>query len=537
MAIAYQYALVIPDLSLEGEFEYKIPDFLVGKISLGSLAYVPFGRRSIYAYVIRLIENPSYDKEKLKTIINVSSHLSLGEKFVHLAFWMSTYYCASLPSVFKLIIPSSLRKHKYKKKIQKVYFFNFEKFKNEGVEKFKRKKILSKLIVDLSHTLTPKEKNTREQIKKKILCSDASFRNLVHSSWLIENEEQVQRFILEETKLLKSKIQINKEQEKALKLIEEQIIKKKKNILLHGVTGSGKTEVYLRAIEKCLKRKQQVIVLVPEISLAYQTIENLQKHFDDKLAILHSGLNQEEKAEQWLMIKNEKTPIIIGARSAIFAPVEHLGLIVIDEEQEGAYKQKNAIRYNARDIALFRAKQENALVLLCSATPSFESYYRAKQGYYYLLELKERVANQSMPEIEIVDMRKEAEKEGRVQIFSQFLLVEIKKALKNNLQVIIFINRRGYSPKVQCSSCGHILECPSCDKSLIYHKFDDELSCNICDYRIKAPKSCPSCNKDTLDLIGIGIEKVFKSLQVLFPRAKIERLDSDIGRRKNLQKN
>ena len=350
-----KWILVIPDLFLDKNFEYKIPASLEGKISIGSLVFVPFGGKKIYAFVIKLLDNPTYDEKKIKNVLSVSPDFSISPHLIALAFWMSFYYCSPLATVFKLIIPSALRKHKYKQKKKTFYSFNKEKFDNDGLESLKRKPVLSKLVSILSTSL-PQGKDKAE-LKNFLQCTDLSFRNLIRLSWLLPSEKKINRFLLEEKKFAQAKITLNKEQEKALKLITNQLENKEKNVLLYGVTGSGKTEVFLQAIEHCLKLGKQALVLVPEISLAYQTVDCLIAKFGNNLAILHSGLNQMEKTEQWLKVEKEKTPIIVGARSAVFAPIHNLGLIVVDEEHEAAYKQESSIRYNARDCRIIPRKR------------------------------------------------------------------------------------------------------------------------------------------------------------------------------------
>jgi primosomal protein N' (replication factor Y) len=310
--------------------------------------------------------------------------------------------------------------------------------------------------------------------------------------------------------------------------------------LLHGVTGSGKTEIYLQAIAHALEQGKGAIVLVPEISLTPQTVERFKARFSSGklqtlVAVLHSHLSAGERHDEWHKIRQGRARIVIGARSAIFAPVEPLGLIIVDEEHETSYKQEEAPRYHARDVAIMRGQMENAVVVLGSATPSLESYHNAKRGKYTLLELPERVDNQKMPRVRVVDMRQAAAKEKGAPIFSPQLKEAIHQRIEKGEQTILFLNRRGYSTSLQCEKCGYVANCPNCSVSLTYHRIEKKIVCHICGFIDKVPKFCPNekCKNPAIRFSGTGTQRVEETLAKLFPNARVRRMDSDTMRRKD----
>ncbi|MFA4991720.1 MAG: primosomal protein N' [Candidatus Omnitrophota bacterium] len=303
--------------------------------------------------------------------------------------------------------------------------------------------------------------------------------------------------------------------------------RKHKVFLLHGVTGSGKTEVYLQSIDHALKDGLSSIVLVPEISLTPQTVARFRARFGDNIAVLHSRLLDSRRGREWERITSGEARIVVGARSAIFAPVRNLGLIVVDEEHETSYKQDDAPRYNAREVAIKRAELNGAVVILGSATPSLESFYAAKKGDFQLIELAERIDSRLMPEVEIVDMKDEVTKVKRIPIFSMRLKEWIEKDVNEERQVILFLNRRGFSTFINCRKCGHVVKCKRCSVSLTYHFDTRKLICHHCDYRIDPPEICPKCNSSYIKYWGLGTEKVESEAHRLFPQAAIARMDTD----------
>ncbi|MBJ7392573.1 MAG: primosomal protein N', partial [Chthoniobacterales bacterium] len=306
-----------------------------------------------------------------------------------------------------------------------------------------------------------------------------------------------------------------------------------KPFLLHGVTGSGKTEIYLQAIQLVLQQGRSAIMLVPEISLTPQTVERFKSRFaaqQQEVAVLHSHLSEGERHDQWHQIRSGRAKIVIGARSAVFAPLEKLGLIVVDEEHEPSYKQEESPRYHGRDIAVLRASMERCAVLLGSATPSLESFHNVKQGKYELLQIRQRVDDKKMPFIRIMDMRNESKKQGG--IISSRLMTAIEQRLAKREQTILFLNRRGFSTSLLCEKCGHVCSCPNCSVSLTFHKAANRIVCHICGHLALAPSKCPECKDPGIRHQGTGTERVEEVVQKLFPKAVVKRLDADVLQRK-----
>lgn len=327
------------------------------------------------------------------------------------------------------------------------------------------------------------------------------------------------------------------EQGKILKTLWEDIELNKHDVyLLHGITGSGKTEVYLQAIGKALDRGKSSIVLVPEISLTPQTIERFKSRFKDQVAVLHSHLTESVRFHEWEKIRSGQARIVVGARSAVFAPVKNLGLIVIDEEHETSYKQQDAPRYHAREVAIKRASLTNAVVILGSATPSLESYYNAKNGVFKFLNLTQRIQDRQLPPVQIIDMRQYVGNPKRPTILSKPLENSIKKALEEHQQVILFLNRRGFATFMNCKKCGYVLKCKNCDISLTYHFQEKKLTCHWCSYKQDPPDICPKCKSAYIGYFGIGTEKVESEINRLFASADISRMDKDVTAKRNSHK-
>ncbi|HLK07592.1 MAG TPA: primosomal protein N', partial [Candidatus Angelobacter sp.] len=320
----------------------------------------------------------------------------------------------------------------------------------------------------------------------------------------------------------------NAEQKAALVTIQRSAEEQKFSVsLLHGVTGSGKTAVYLAAMQSVLESGRSAILLVPEIGLTPAAAANLHQVFGDEVAILHSALSADERAEQWHRIRRGEARIVVGTRSAVFAPVANLALIVVDEEHDSSYKQEETPRYNGRDVAVMRGKLTGAAVVLASATPAIESYHNAEAGKYRLIQLKERVERRPLPEVELVDMRSEFQQTGEDQIFSRQLILEVTDRLERGEQAMVLLNRRGYSSVVLCRSCGETLQCKNCTIAMTFHKAAHRMECHYCSYRQAVPKRCPKCDSEHIYFLGTGSEKVEERLHAAFPQARIGRLDRD----------
>ncbi|NLT27821.1 MAG: primosomal protein N', partial [Dehalococcoidales bacterium] len=379
------------------------------------------------------------------------------------------------------------------------------------------------------------------EVRKKIGCQTETIKTLTSKGLVIIKEYDVKRqpFSYDEIKK-SSHLKLTAQQEAAFNEIQTSLADNKGDtFLLHGVTGSGKTEVYLQALAEAIKLGKRAIVLVPEISLTPQTIDRFASRFPYRVAVIHSKLSLGEQFDQWHQIQNGQYDVVIGARSAIFAPQPQLGLIVIDEEHEWTYKQDNSPRYHTRDVALKIAELNKATVILGSATPDVSSYYNAKKGKYRLLEMPERVTPKEgspLPRVEIVDLREEL-KAGNTGIFSRLLEYEINNALRKKEQAILFFNRRGTSTFVQCRDCGHVLQCPNCYVSLNYHSDNDFLLCHQCNYKKRTPKKCPACGSPRIKYMGLGTQKLEQETAATFPRARLLRWDSDSTNGKDSHKN
>jgi len=376
---------------------------------------------------------------------------------------------------------------------------------------------------------------TLSELKERAGCSESPIRTLEKNGMVKVEEETILRDPHAGLELLRTKpFDLMVEQQSALEKVNASMDRKKpKPVLLHGVTGSGKTEVYLQAIQHALDKGQGAIVLVPEIALTPQTVDRFRSRFGDCVAVLHSSLSEGERHDEWHRIRNGEATIAIGARSALFSPVENVGLIVVDEEHEATYKQDEAPRYNARDVAVMRGHLENCCVVLGSATPAMESFNNVREGRYELAEMLMRVDDRSMPLMRVVDMRIEAEREGHATIFSAELVQAIYERLNMKEQVILFLNRRGFSSSLQCDQCGYVAECSECSVSMTYHKRAHKLLCHICGAEGKVPARCPDCGDPDFKYAGMGTQKIEEILEKLCPKAKVARMDSDSMRKKD----
>ena len=394
-----------------------------------------------------------------------------------------------------------------------------------------------KLLID--HLAGRDEPVARSEMKQLASSAYSSLRALEKRGFVASHEEEIYRDPFAEAKVEQPlQFELTPEQKTAIDAIAAaRRAGRFEGFVLHGVTGSGKTEVYVRAIRQTIDDGQRGLVLLPEIALTPQFVAVFRGHFGDRIAVLHSGLTSAEKFDQWRRIKRSEVDIVIGARSAIFAPLRDLGIIIVDEEHDTSFKQERGPRYNARDMALVRAKLEAAQVVLGSATPVLESYHNARGERLTYLGMPERVADRPLPEVEIIDMRRDNDAvTDRSTVLSRPLLKAIDQTLHNEKQAILFLNRRGYSPCVLCDSCGHLFQCPNCDVSLTYHRRMEALRCHHCDFSLRMPEKCPECEHDGIGRKGTGTEKLEDHLNQLYPRARVARLDRDTSRGKGLRR-
>lgn len=505
---------------IDKTFTYKINKEQLPLLKVGMRVVVPFGKQTLEGFVLKIYENKDVSLEnKLKEIISiVDTYPILNEELLTLGKYISKTTLCSLMTSYQAMLPKAL---KAKKKVNMTPKYdtyiciNYGMYNNDIKFNASQEKILE---------LLKENKKVKKEVLNKISVS--SVNTLLKKNILLEEKEENYRYnLINEEKI---KFNLNEEQQKVYKEIFNSI-NTNETFLLYGVTGSGKTNVYMKVIEDVIKNNKTAILLVPEISLTPQIIKRFTSYFSN-IAVLHSGLSDGEKYDEWRKINEGKVNIVIGARSAIFAPLKNIGVIIIDEEHSQTYKQENNPRYNAIDIAKERCKYHNCPLILGSATPSLESFARAKKNVYKLLELKNRYNNNTMPKVEIIDMNKEFKKASGY--FSNTLIDQIKETLERKEQVILFLNRRGYSSFLTCSSCGYVEKCPNCDISLTYHKSSNMLRCHYCGYATKRKKLCPKCQEEFKDY-GIGTEKVEEELKSLIKDAKIIRMDVDTTTTKN----
>ncbi len=505
---------------IDKTFTYKINKEQLPLLKVGMRVVVPFGKQTLEGFVLKIYENKDvYLENKLKEIISiVDTYPILNEELLTLGKYISKTTLCSLMTSYQAMLPKAL---KAKKKVNMTPKYdtyiciNYGMYNNDIKFNASQEKILE---------LLKENKKVKKEVLNKISVS--SVNTLLKKNILLEEKEENYRYnLINEEKI---KFNLNEEQQKVYKEIFN-FINTNETFLLYGVTGSGKTNVYMKVIEDVIKNNKTAILLVPEISLTPQIIKRFTSYFSN-IAVLHSGLSDGEKYDEWRKINEGKVNIVIGARSAIFAPLKNIGVIIIDEEHSQTYKQENNPRYNAIDIAKERCKYHNCPLILGSATPSLESFARAKKNVYKLLELKNRYNNNTMPKVEIIDMNKEFKKASGY--FSNTLIDQIKETLERKEQVILFLNRRGYSSFLTCSSCGYVEKCPNCDISLTYHKSSNMLRCHYCGYATKRKKLCPKCQEEFKDY-GIGTEKVEEELKSLIKDAKIIRMDVDTTTTKN----
>lgn len=521
------YAGVIVDLRLDAVdriYQYGIPQHL-NPLSVGQRVLVPFGHRKLEGYVVELKNALEIDRAKLRDIIRLlDPEPIIHPSLVELAQWMRTRYVGLLSEALHFMLPAGYRygKERVGAKIQQVVTL---KVQNPQLSPWAT---AQKRVVDI---LQKDPTMLAANLVEQAATSHSTLRALEEKGVVSIENKRLERKISWDT-VADPHLQLTWEQEQACTMIQQEILGRKRPVLLHGVTGSGKTEIYLRIINEIVQDGKQAIVLVPEIALTPQTVSRFGARFGDRISVLHSGLSHGERFDQWWKIYRQEVDIVIGARSAVFAPTPNLGLIVLDEEHEGTYKhEEGTIRYQTRDVAVKRSELVGGQVLLGSATPSLESYHKALQGAYKLVELTKRVEKRILPAVSIVDMRKEFE-EGNRSMFSGRLKKALQELSESEEQAIILLNRRGFASFVLCRECGHVLQCPNCQVSLTYHRFDNRLHCHYCPHKEPMPASCPRCASRYLRQFGVGTEQVEHTLQEKFPDLKAIRLDSDTTRRK-----
>jgi primosomal protein N' (replication factor Y) len=555
-------ARVTLEMALRKEFDYSIPPALSGQIEVGSRVQVPFGPLKVLGCVTGLAEESA--RATLKPILKVIGAQTLvTPKVLKLARWIADYYCCAPEVALKSVLPDAVRQEQAG--WREMLFVHALPFNGELPKLSKRQK-------EIWHIIEERRELPLKELLELADTTASTIRRLEDKGLVAISAQISERDPYAREHILPTQpLPLNPAQTKALEDVIAAMDESSRDVgrgvppdgsrgrsphrdgvagtprstgprpfLLHGVTGSGKTEVYLQSIAHALKQGKGAIVLVPEISLTPQTVERFKARFSSGatqtlVAVLHSHLSVGERHDEWHKIRQGRARIVIGARSAIFAPVDPLGLIIVDEEHENSYKQEEAPRYHARDVAIMRGQMEGATVLLGSATPSMESFYNCKKGKYALLEMPERADDKKMPFVRVVDMRQTLRKGKVIPIFSPQLTDAIAHRLERGEQTILFLNRRGYSTSLQCPLCGHVAGCPNCSISLTYHRQDQKLACHICSHTESVPAACPNpkCRNPEIRYAGLGTQKVEENLAKLFPHARIKRMDSDALKRKD----
>lgn len=528
------YADIIVDIShekLDRSFQYRVPQELESQIHIGMVVSIPFGNgnHERRGYVIGLSREPKLAPVKIKPFKEIcSSEETTEEKLIALAAWMKERYGSTMAQALKTVLPV---REKVKSKEKRYVLLNIDK--EEALTLAQNlKKGRCKARARLLWALCEQPKLDYTRASKELGMTTAVITPLVEQGLVHIQQDEIYRIPIEEGSIPREELSdLTEAQQKVLRQIQEEWQQENpRPVLIHGVTGSGKTQVYMKLIEQVTAEGKQVIVLIPEISLTYQTVRRFYGWFGDKVSVLNSRLSMGERYDQFRRAKRGEIQIMVGPRSALFTPFSNLGLIIIDEEHEQTYKSENSPRYHAREVAVQRAVQEGAHVVLGSATPSLEAYSRAVSGEYLLTKLTARFENRPLPEVSVVDLREEL-KAGNRSILSRKLKDSIEKRLRNNEQSILFLNRRGYAGFVSCRSCGEALKCPHCDVALTEHN-NGKLVCHYCGYERLRVEQCPSCGSPYIGGFKAGTQQIEQVLHKTFPKARVLRMDYDTTRNK-----
>lgn len=506
--------------SLNKTFIYKVPDELKDKIKVGMKVYVPFGKSEVFGFVMELQNNndTGYDAKEIIRIDN--EELVLNKELMDVGKHLSSITLCTLITAYQTMLPSSLKIKKQEHNYDKYdeYLTLTDKLKAmEYICKYPRRIAQIKAINNILEV---------GKLNKKEVSSEV-VKALEENGIIVIEKVNKYRINKDSGKIVNK--HLTEDQESVYKSVD---FNKHDTYLLYGVTGSGKTEVYIKWIEKCIDEGKTAIMLVPEIGLTTQIAKRFYEAFGSDVAIFHSSLSEGEKYDEYLKILRGEVHVVVGTRSAVFVPLKNLGIIIIDEEDSSSYKQDNNPRYHAKDIAIYRGKYNNIPVVLGSATPTLESKARADKGVYKLLKLTNRVGNAKLPIIHVIDMEPEMKK--RNMIFSEFLQNKIKEKLERREQIILLLNRRGFSTFITCSNCGYTYKCPSCDITLTFHKSTNNLICHYCGYQKKKDEVCPECHEESLNYYGLGTEKLEERIKEMYPSARVVRMDQDTTRNKGM---
>lgn len=529
-----RFAQIIIDIShekVDRTFDYRIPPQLEDRISVGVLVKIPFGKGNSLrkGYVVGITDHADYDADKIKEIDSiVEGSVSAESQLIMLAWWLKEQYGSTMNQALKTVLPV---KQKVKPKEKKVLRLLIPEEQLEALTAEAEKKSY-KARVRLFKALKENPLIPYEVASGQMNLSAATLKPVIEKGYVaLESEEIFRNPVMDAGSRVKA-VDLNGEQQAvADAFCEDYEAGKRETYLIHGITGSGKTEVYMEMISRVISEGMQVIVLIPEIALTYQTVMRFYGRFGNRVSIINSRLSAGERYDQFERARGGDIDIMIGPRSALFTPFSRLGLIIIDEEHEGAYKSEVVPRYHARDVAVKRAQMQNASVVLGSATPSLEAYTKALRGEYRLFSLHTRAkADSRLADVAVVDLREEL-KDGNKSIFSRRLQQMIGDRLEKKEQIMMFINRRGYANFVSCRSCGEAIKCPHCDVTLTLHK-DNRLVCHYCGYSIPMPDKCPSCGSPYIANFGVGTQKIEMMAKKMFPQARVLRMDLDTTSKK-----
>lgn len=579
--------------NIDRPFDYKIPDHLKGMIKTGMRVIVPFGPRKIQGFVTAVKEASDLSGKSVKEVEDLLDLTPvLTEELMDLSSWLSDKTLSFKITALQAMLPAAL-KAKYEKELKiangaelppqvERLFSETKTLLYSDIPDHNTLKLIQKHVqkgsIDVTYKVAQKTNKkmvrhiqanaSKEELAKQAeglsrqaakqqailhffisepegvkipaadLCkrtdaSSATIKTLIQKGLLKESYEEVYRDPYQDKMFKKTEpLPLTDEQRAAFEPIRETLDSDEHKVfLLHGVTGSGKTEIYLQSIEKVLAKGKEAIVLVPEISLTPQMVNRFKGRFGSQVAVMHSGLSTGEKYDEWRKIHRKEVRLVVGARSAIFAPFENLGMIIIDEEHESSYKQEEMPRYHAKEVAIKRAEHHSCPVVLGSATPTLESYARAQKGVYELLSLKHRVNHRVMPEVSLVDMREEL-RSGNRSMFSVELMEKLEETIAKGEQAVLFLNKRGYSSFVMCRDCGYVPQCPHCDISMTYHRYGQRLKCHYCGHEEPVPHTCPECASEHIRFFGTGTQRVEEELTKVLPNARVIRMDVDTTSRK-----
>ena len=521
---------VLLDQNLGKPLDYSVPKSILGPLEIGMRVEVPLKSTLKKGTISKIKSHSTWSQVKpIAKILSAQGEIS--PSLWKLAEWISFYYSAPLQKVLKLFVPTNIRKE-VKEKTQT--FLKIAKTHAECIEAIEKLRLKAPIQAEALETILNSDKGiffTELKTPKSAITSLLK-KKLIASQNITLNDD----LFLDEEFFPTLPKKLNIEQSSCLEKIKTSLESNKfSSHLIFGVTGSGKTEVYMQAIQLALNQNKSAIMLVPEISLTSQTIERFRARFSEKIAILHHRRSQGERTTAWESLRKGEAKLVIGARSALFCPAQNLGLIIVDEEHDSSYKQSDeAPCYHGRDCAVMRAHLEKCVVVLGSATPSIESRYNGEIGKYELHTLSSRATSAKMPNVKIIDMQRAYEMSGGFTHFSEELLQALKLRLKNGEQTLLFLNRRGYHRQQICSECRNVIKCPHCDLSLTFHREINILQCHLCDYKLPPPRNCPSCSStSTLQFKGFGTEHVERTLHAIFPEIRTLRMDKDTTTKKN----